>query len=676
MFKRTYSRQRVDGGFETWPETVDRVVTGNLELVYGKPHTWSKDVHDEYAALARYMRDMAVIPAGRQLWASGVPGRQFLFNCHVSGWGERFSEHFAFTFMRLVEGGGVGANYSTRLFHHYGAPRRSVELHLTMDPTHADYEKAKPYLSDSVVCDPWFVEDTREGWAEALAWVIDIVMSDDYDNKHIILELDLSNIRPEGSPLVSSGGVASGPAPLACMLTAVGLILNRAYAKARFTPIDIMAMDHEISVGAIAGGKRRSARMSMCHWQDRSVLEFIRSKSDGQKFWTTNISVEIDDAFLKALDGKGFDHDIKWAQKVHKAVCEAVLKNGEPGYWNSDLSNEGEPGRVIATNPCGEIPLEAWEACNLGHVNLDAFVDRDYTIGYNVEALIEAHRLITRFLVRSTFGDITDPKQKAIQDKNRRIGVGHFGVQGFFAKAYELKYSEIAKQPDNGLLAPQGLLRRLHHTVRSTASEYAFQLRIPSPVKVTTVAPTGTIAKLPGVSEGIHPIYARYFEQRVRFSLRDEREFEQVLDYKAQGFKVEDDVYDKSGMTAVVVFPTENLLVSQVRDLGLDVDLVESAEQISVEDMLGLQAFYQEYWADNAISYTVNVPDGTVTPDELGALLKEYLPRLKGTTIMVDASREQAPYTRISEAEYTVAQAKRQADALDLECATGACPIK
>jgi adenosylcobalamin-dependent ribonucleoside-triphosphate reductase len=317
-----------------------------------------------------------------------------------------------------------------------------------------------------------------------------------------------------------------------------------------------------------------------------------------------------------------------------------------------------------------------WENCNLGSINLDAFVDRQNACGFDAQGLVEAHRLATRFLMRSTFGDVTDAKQRAVVDKNRRIGAGHMGVQAFFAKAFELKYSEIAKAPDNGLISPKGLLRVLTSTVDKAAIDYAHELRIPVPVKKRDVAPTGSTAKMPGTTEGISAIYARWFEQRIRFSMRDEREFNQVQEYMAQGYKVEVDVYDESGMTVVVVFPTENSLVAEVRALGLSEDLVESQEQLSVEDMLEFQAFYQEYWADNAVSYTVNIPEGTVTPDELDGILRAYLPKLKGTTIMVDATREQAPYTRITQEQYAVADAKRQADALDLECSTGACPIK
>ncbi|MFF7216157.1 hypothetical protein ACFZAU_37460 [Streptomyces sp. NPDC008238] len=72
------------------------------------------------------MGQFAIIPAGRRLWATGVQGRQFLYNCHVAPWGDRLSRHFEFTFMRLMEGGGVGANYSSKYLAKYRAPRRRL----------------------------------------------------------------------------------------------------------------------------------------------------------------------------------------------------------------------------------------------------------------------------------------------------------------------------------------------------------------------------------------------------------------------------------------------------------------------------------------------------------------------------------------------------------------------
>jgi ribonucleoside-triphosphate reductase len=219
-------------------------------------------------------------------------------------------------------------------------------------------------------------------------------------------------------------------------------------------------------------------------------------------------------------------------------------------------------------------------------------------------------------------------------------------------------------------------LEILYKMVRQEARDYAFQLRIPEPVKVTTVAPTGTIAKLPGVSEGIHPIYARYFERRVRFSKRDPEQRAQIEKFEEQGFLVEEDVYDKSGKTAVVVFPTQDPLVVQVKAMGLPESVVQSADELSVTQMLGVQRLYQKHWADNAVSYTVNIAPYIINASGLADILEEYLPDLKGTTLMVDASRPQAPYTRITKAEFDSAMAKTIEDSIDESCAQGACPVR
>ena len=96
---------------------------------------------------------------------------------------------------------------------------------------------------------------------------------------------------------------------------------------------------------------------------------------------------------------------------------------------------------VVAHN-CGEIALPEWGACVLGHVNLDAFTGED-----NGEALGLAHRLMARFLIRATYGDMNDPKQKHVMDTERRIGVGHLGVQSFLAKQ-GMRYSEAPHHPE------------------------------------------------------------------------------------------------------------------------------------------------------------------------------------------------------------------------------------
>lgn len=679
VYNRTYSREKEGGGRETWPETVSRVAAGNLALVHGKDHLqWPADVMNEFNRLRYYMSNFAVIPAGRHLWATGVPGRQHLFNCHLAGWGKSLSEHYEFSFMRLMEGGGVGSNYSTRHIGKFGAPRRQVRVHVTCDPAHPDYEELRPYLSGDYepstgwkydenepyvlnyrpgTGSPHLVDDSREGWAEALTELIDRVMSD--RDQRLDAVFDVSGVRPSGSKLVAFGGTASGPAPFAAMMHETAKVLNLAGTRQEFTPMDAMGIDHAIAECVVSGGNRRSARMSIVRWDDPYIYEFINCKQDTGKHWTTNISVEVDDEFLSMIKHPDM-YPNAWS--IHNRVIKGMLNNGEPGYWNSSLSNEGEVGEVIGTNPCGEIPLQEWENCNLGHVNMDYFADKP------VHELVEAHKLITRFLMRATFGDVNDEQQAKILARNRRIGVGHLGVQGFWAKQ-GVKYSDIPKYA-------VGQLQSLYSEVRSEARTYAFQLRIPEPVKVTTVAPTGSVAKLPGVSEGIHPVYARWFERRVRFSKRDERQFQTVVEAMAKGFEVEDDQYDASGMTAVVVYPTEDILLSQVRALGLPDEVVQSQDELLIPEMLAVQACYQENWADNAVSYTLNIPEGTCSEAVLADTLAEYLPRLKGTTVMVDASRPQAPYTRITREEYESATATAVEDSTSEECANGACPVR
>ncbi|WP_250287742.1 hypothetical protein [Streptomyces atroolivaceus] len=122
--------------------------------------------------------------------------------------------------------------------------------------------------------------------------------------------------------------------------------------------------------------------------------------------------------------------------------------------------------------------------------------------------------------------------------------------------------------------------------VREEARRYAFELRIAEPVKVTTVAPTGSIAKLPGVTEGIHPIYARHFIRRVRFSMPDPAQAKTIRDFEAQGYEVEQCVYDQSGNTYVVAFPMKEKLVAEVEGLGFDPKIVESADELSLHEML------------------------------------------------------------------------------------------
>lgn len=682
VYERTYSRPKPDGTKETWPETVERVVSGNLALVPEKYH-----LKGEREALIKLITEFKIIPGGRHLWASGVKGRQYLFNCHVSGWGEKLSDHFEFTFMRLMEGGGVGANYSNKYLDRYpslvGGP---YHVHIVCDVGHPDYLKleaagvlSKHYTSEWEGA--FDIEDSREGWSDAL---VDLMDTYDRQAKNQNRVYDVSRVREEGARLKTFGGRASGPLPLAKMLIEVSNILNGAAGfteSRRVTGMNAMKIDHAIAKCVVSGGVRRSARMSMMHWNDPQVFEFLKCKAEGDH-WTTNISVVIDDEFFYELEGTRSFTD-KHSVNVLRALAEGMLHNGEPGFWNYSLSQGNEPNEVICTNPCGEITLEAWENCNLGHVNLAAFVYDEPEIRgsdpdgpmkprravIDTEGIDEAHKYITRFLIRATYGDVTDPKQSEVLLRNRRIGVGHLGV----ASALNMLGFKYSNAPQDGSF--QALLYRWSTAVDDAAVQYCHELRIPVPVKTRTVAPTGTIAKMPGVSEGIHPIFAKYYDRRIRFSTVDPDQWETCMDYANRGFHVEPSLVEEN--TMIVTIPTKDILMDQVDSMGFNSDeVVESAADLSLGQMLSFQEMYQRCWADNAVSFTANIDPADYTVEDVMEYIQHYGPLLKGVTIFPEKSFEQAPYTRISKLDYELSSVKNIDSSIDDECATGACPVR
>lgn len=674
VYERTYQRVMANGEPETWADTVRRVVKGNLSLVPS-----NRTSRTEEADLFDLIYNFRAIPAGRHLWMSGVEGRQFLFNCYVSGWGDRLSDHFSFTFNQLMEGGGVGANYSIKYTGDYEI-NNLVSVHIVCSPEHDDYSELKANSLLSSDFHPDYtgaieVEDSREGWVAGLARVIDDAEGDDNFRGEVVLVFDVSNIRSSGKRIKTFGGTSAGPVPFARMLMEISAILRSAWVDG-FAGPEAMLIDHVIATCVVSGNVRRSARMSIMHWNDPWVDWFLTCKEHSGEHWSTNISVEIDDEFIKLLgsaNGPYLDavvdfRKLEKAQRVYKAITEGMLKNGEPGIWNSSLANQGEPNPVISTNPCGEIALEPWENCNLGHINLDAFVREDGTV--DVAGLIKAHRLMTRFLIRATFGDITDDKTKEIVLRNRRIGVGHFGYSGFVAKQ-KIKFS---RSWESGHI--KSILMTLANEVDREAEEYAHELRIPVPVKKRTVAPTGTIAKLAGRGEGIHPEYARYFIRRIRYSTVDAKQKAALEEYRARGYRIVTD--PDTNYTDIVEIPTKNALVQELEDLGIDPEYLETVDEISLNDMLKVQEMYQVFWADNAVSYTVNVEDGVMTPEGFARILRPFLGTLKGTTVFPDKSRELAPYQRISQAEYVALRGSETVldDSYDEACASGACAVR
>lgn len=651
VFQRTYARKKADGNMEQWNETVERCVDGNLALVdpqFIEP--------GERERLIRLIGRTAMLPAGRHLWVSGVPGKQYVSNCFVAGW-DSLADHLCFTFESLMVGGGVGANYSAYNTRKVAPLLHRVALRFVCDPTERiesctrwgvedDMPQFGHLLQGEQMDDPpltYFhtIADSREGWVEALRLLVLWAQQ-----SSVTLVFDVSRIRPAGSPIRGFGGTAAGPICLMNMLLDMNRIFRRTEGH-QPTPLDLMEMDHAIASCVVAGNVRRSARMAILHWADPHIFDFLECKIDPSKHWSTNISVEIDDSFFAAL-GNGDSA----AQQVFDEVVDGMLLNGEPGFFNSSLASVGERSHVAATNPCGEIPLEPYESCLLGHVNLGS--------GDPAE-IRESFRLMTRFLVRATFATKHNHKQRDIVAKNRRIGVGFLGLQEWLAR----KGIKMSHASESGLF--RTYLGEWKLIVQHTARIYSLELGIPTPIKTTTVAPTGSIAHLAGTSAGMEAIKAKYFVRRVRYAASDS----EVQRLSEQGIVFETDLYTEG--TVVACFPCKDPLLDRV-----DPALVEEAGAISPSVLMDLQSVIQRYYADNAISHTITVAPGQYTTKELGSMLRYRLPHLKGLTIFPSGTRPQQPITAVTQEEY---EALVKGDSIDMDdaelaCSTGGCPIR
>ncbi|MBS3762259.1 MAG: ribonucleoside-triphosphate reductase, adenosylcobalamin-dependent [Planctomycetes bacterium] len=653
VFQRSYSRIKEDGSRETWAETVQRVVNGNCGYVdeqYIEPLEPEK--------LFDLIYNFQFVPGGRHLWACGISGSQFISNCHSVGFDpEDFSRHFTYAFLRLMEGGGVGSSYSNRHLEIYPPVPQKVDLHIVCDADHKDYEQLKPMLSDKYSSN-WTgcfeVEDSREGWAVALGAVLEHY----YDKKEASVVLDVSHVRPSGTPLKTFGGTASGPAALAEMLLNVVEIINGYEGKRPDSEL-FLNVDHEIAKSVIAGGTRRSARMASKHWQDRDIPKFLQLKADGMSHWTANLSAEVDRNFWAA-----YRSEDKNAVRVMEAIARGIATNGEPGIINLTKHSEGELGTPFSTNPCGEITsvnygsdgLNGLMACNLGSINLDTLAD-------DIPKLREAIRLGSRFLLRATYADYPDKELDEVVKKERRIGLGLMGFHPFLLK-HGCRYTDF---PFNERM--KELISSFYTEARESARDYAFSLRVPEPVKVTTVAPTGTTSKLPGTTPGIQPIEHKYFLRRVRFTLLDPEKRKTVEQLEGVGFNViRDGAREKD--TAIVEFP---LAAPDLKEI--DEDLIETAEDMSIEQMMEVQATLQDLWADNSISVTINFDQDKIDEERIKCALLSYGPRLKGVTLFPKVSNmEYAPIQPINKEEFMgYPEHLRQEANSAGECATGSC---
>lgn len=350
------------------------------------------------------------------------------------------------------------------------------------------------------------------------------------------------------------------------------------------------------------------------------------------------------------------------AQWLWDQIAQHAWSTGEPGLIFNDRVNEysalknlGERYEIRSTNPCGEIPLTVGEPCDLGAINLAAYVkgsDFDYAT-FRADV-----RTCVRFL-----DDVLDVNVFALEDNRvasqdlRRLGLGVMGLADALIKMglrYDSEAGRTAISEIMSALREEAVAESERLGVeRGVYPVYARnEKKIPHAprrnVAVLTVAPTGTTSMLMGVSSGIEPVFSPFIWRKIGSEYRALLAplFVELLEtYPApSGMEGKDGGWDWDKVTEAV---SENH--GSVVGLPFIPDALQQvfvcAHDIKPEDHVRMQgavqtAFDAEGYAANSLSKTINLPNSATVQDVKTAYEEAYRTGCKGITVYRDGSRQ------------------------------------
>lgn len=400
---------------------------------------------------------------------------------------------------------------------------------------------------------------------------------------------------------------------------------------------------------------RRGALMLSIDCNHPDLEEFISIKNDLNSITKANISVRVDDEFMNAViedlehvmifrreeTGEEICKKVR-ARDVFRKLCENNWNYAEPGilYWDRitdyNLLCFDDEFKFAGVNPCAEEPLPAGGSCLLGSLNLSAFVTPNNGL-FDMESFRKAVRIAVIAL-----NDVLDEglnlhpleeQRESVRDW-RQIGLGIFGLADMLIKmgitygspesieicdmigsqmtAEALETSaQLARQKGaypkfNKEAVMKSSFYREHHddVIDELVSEFGLRNS-----QLLTIAPTGSLSTMLGVSGGVEPIFDTHYTMKTE-SLHGKDEYYTVYTPIVEKYMKEHDITDVKDLPAFFV----------------------TAKQLEGKRRIDMQSVWQNH-IDASISSTVNLPESTTIEEVEALYIYAWKNGLKGMTI-------------------------------------------
>jgi len=557
---------------EQWVETVDRYAEFFASRV-------PRQLDGEFDVAMDHVFHREVMPSMRCLWSAGPA----LDNDNIAGYNCAYTaidsvKAFSEILYILMNGAGVG--FSTERQYINQLP--VVPATLTINPTYT-----------------YRVADSKIGWAEAYNLLLTFL----YEGS--IAPMDLSLIRPKGSPLLTFGGRASGPEPLLQLIKFTVKTFKGAVGR-RLNSLEVYDLVCMIANCVVSGGVRRSSTINLSNLTDLRM----RSAKVGQ-FWLEHPQRSLSNnsvAYTEKPDISIFMEE--WMYLMRSGSGERGIINRE-AFRKSAIA-AGREDRDFGTNPCGEIVLRNKQFCNLTEI-----VVRPGDTVSTLERKLQSAVLLGCLQATLTNFKFISPEWKHNCEEERLLGVSLTGLAD-----------------NERIIRDLDTLKAFSHIYADTFSK---AMGMQTPKAVTCVKPSGTVSQLVGSASGMHPRHSPFYIRRVRVSGSDP--VARLLIDAGVPYHPEVGQEDNP-LTWVFDFPQASPVESTYRD------------EVSALDQLQQWLQIKTKWTDHNPSCTIYVKE----PEwlEVGAWVYGHWDLVGGLSFLPNDGGvyELAPYEEIDEMEY------------------------